>query len=80
MTKENRDAYRMYQEKTGEIYGSLFTSYNKKLFSESPSLISRLTLHANRLQFKDPTRNVEHSFEAPLPKDFSAVVKTFRKW
>jgi RluA family pseudouridine synthase len=54
--------------------------YKSNPILENPALINRLTLHACRIQFKDPFQNQEYSFEAPLPKDFSALLKALRKW
>lgn len=42
-------------------------------------LISRLTLHAHRLQFLDQA-NQRVEIEAPLPKDFRAVLNMLRKY
>jgi len=44
------------------------------------ALIDRLTLHAARLDFTDPLSGEKRSFEAPLPKDLNALLKTLRKW
>ncbi len=46
---------------------------------ESP-LIKRVILHAYKLSFVHPTSGDEMNFEAPLPKDFSAVIKQLDKW
>ncbi|MEL6823098.1 MAG: RluA family pseudouridine synthase [Calditrichota bacterium] len=46
----------------------------------SAALIDRLTLHAARLSFTDPLGGIEHSFEAAIPKDLAALLKTLRKW
>lgn len=50
-----------------------------KSMEEKP-LMSRCTLHSFRLSFDHPTTNERISFEAELPKDFSAVIKQLRKW
>lgn len=44
------------------------------------ALIDRLTLHAAQLNFNDPLNGAIRNFEAPLPKDLSALLKTLRKW
>lgn len=44
------------------------------------ALTDRLTLHAARLEFTDPLNGNARSFEAPFPKDLSALLKTLRKW
>ncbi len=43
-------------------------------------LINRLTLHASRLRFKHPFSETQVDIEAPLPKDFSALLKRLRKY
>lgn len=43
-------------------------------------LIRRLTLHACSLAFTDPLSGESRRFQAPVPKDFSAVLKALRKW
>ncbi|MEM1123666.1 MAG: RluA family pseudouridine synthase [Bacteroidota bacterium] len=43
-------------------------------------LMSRTTLHAFRLELDHPTTQKRLVFEAPLPKDFAAVLKQLQKW
>jgi len=43
-------------------------------------LMTRTTLHAYRLVIDQPTTQKRLIFEAPLPKDFAAVVKQLQKW
>lgn len=43
-------------------------------------IINRLTLHAWKLNFQDAETGKAYQFEAPLPKDFSALLKSLRKW
>jgi 23S rRNA pseudouridine955/2504/2580 synthase/23S rRNA pseudouridine1911/1915/1917 synthase len=43
-------------------------------------LIKRLTLHAAKIAFKDPLTGKNHSFEAPLPKDFWGLLKALHKY
>jgi 23S rRNA pseudouridine1911/1915/1917 synthase len=50
-----------------------------KLEEERP-LMSRLSLHAWKLSLQHPATEAPINFEAPLPKDFSAVLKQIRKW
>ncbi len=45
-----------------------------------PVLMSRLSLHAYQLKFVDPLSGEERYFEAPIPKDFLALLKSLRKW
>lgn len=47
---------------------------------EERPLMTRTTLHAYRLVLEQPTTQKRLIFEAPLPKDFSAVVKQLQKW
>lgn len=50
--------------------------------SETPPmpLIARVPLHANHITFSHPVHQGVQSFEAPLPKDFNAVLKQLQKW
>ncbi len=52
----------------------------KNPFEMNQPLISRLTLHAYQLRFKDPFTNQLKEFTAPLAKDFHALLKALRKW
>lgn len=47
---------------------------------EERPLMSRTTLHAYRLELDQPTTQKRLIIEAPLPKDFGAVVKQLQKW
>lgn len=47
---------------------------------EERPLMTRTTLHAFRLELTHPTTLKQLNFEAPLPKDFAAVLKQLRKW
>ena len=47
---------------------------------EERPLMTRSALHAFRLTLIHPTSEEKISFEAPLPKDFKAVVAQLRKW
>jgi 23S rRNA pseudouridine1911/1915/1917 synthase len=70
------------------IYGNgepvLLSSFKKKFKlskseeSERP-ILSRLGLHSSQLHFKGAKGNAHH-FEAPLPKDMSALLQQLRKW
>jgi RluA family pseudouridine synthase len=46
---------------------------------EERPLIDRLTLHAERLTITHPVTGEPLTFEAPLPKEFRAVLTQFRK-
>ncbi|MCB0548411.1 MAG: RluA family pseudouridine synthase [Phaeodactylibacter sp.] len=47
---------------------------------EERPLMSRLPLHAWKLALNHPHTNERLVFEAPLPKDFAAVLKQLKKW
>ncbi|MCO6478138.1 MAG: RluA family pseudouridine synthase [Phaeodactylibacter sp.] len=47
---------------------------------EERPLMSRLPLHAWKLALDHPRTEERMEFEAPLPKDFAAVLKQLRKW
>ncbi len=51
-----------------------------KYQEEERPLMSRNTLHAQQLRLTHPTTGARLSFEAPLPKDFQAVLQQLRKW
>lgn len=51
-----------------------------KFQDEERPLMARTSLHSLRLTLRHPVTGREQSFEAPLPKDFEAVVKQLRKW
>lgn len=71
------------------IYGEkevfLLSEIKKRRFKmgkdkEERPLMSRSALHAFRLTFTHPGTEKEMVVEAPLPKDFKAVVQQLRKW
>jgi hypothetical protein len=43
-------------------------------------LMARLTLHAQALELIHPTRGETHTWMAPLPKDFAAVLRNLRRY
>jgi len=53
---------------------------NYDIYEANPPLISRLSLHAFRIQFSNPISGENQLFEAPPPKDFMALLKSLRKW
>lgn len=71
-----------------ELYGKreqlylseIKSSYNIGKFDTERPLMSRTTLHANRLTIQHPQTGEQMAFEAPLHKDFAAIVKQLRKW
>lgn len=63
------------------VYLSDFKRGYREPKSKAPRpLIGRLTLHAHTLAFTEPASGQRHSFQAPLPKDFQALLKALRKW
>lgn len=54
--------------------------YNIGKGQEERPLMSRTTLHAYHLQVTHPSTGEKLEVEAPLHKDFSAVLKQLRKW
>ena len=55
-------------------------SYQIGKDKEERPLLHRLSLHAKQLSFLHPVTNKELSFEAPLHKDYRAVLKQLRRW
>jgi 23S rRNA pseudouridine1911/1915/1917 synthase len=69
----------------GRRDGFLLSEIKRKKYKsgkdqEERPLISRVILHARKLEFKHPTTNETMTFEAELPKDFRAVVNQLDKW
>ena len=69
------------------VYGDgkpiLLSSFKKKYRlsekdEEERPLLSRLALHSYQLRFKD-AHSIEHSLEAPLPKDIKALLQQLKK-
>lgn len=62
------------------VYLSQFKKdYRPKEGPEKP-VINRLPLHAVRLSFREPSEEKTVVLEAPLPKDFSRMLKVLRKY
>jgi len=55
-------------------------NFNLGKFEEEKPLMNRVTLHAAKLSFDHPDTGARMTVEAPLPKDFQAVVNQLRKW
>lgn len=55
-------------------------SYQLGKDQEERPLMSRTTLHAYQLTLEHPGTGERMSFQAPLPKDFQAVVNQLNKW
>lgn len=62
-----------------EPHEGIFLSQLKRNFKFSQTderpIINRLTLHAKQIQFVHPITKEEMKIEAPLPKDFSVLLK-----
>ncbi len=54
--------------------------YKKSREEEERPLMSRTTLHAFKLRIDHPVTGERLKLEAPLPKDFRAVLQQLRKW
>ena len=65
------------------VYGKrseLFLSEFKRKNKEERPLISRTTLHAQKIAFTHPSSGQWTGFEAPLPKDLRATMNQLQKW
>lgn len=69
----------LYGKPESLYLSSLKTGYKSKEGEEKP-IITRLPLHALRLTFHEPTEEKPLVVEAPLPKDFSRMLKLLRKY
>lgn len=65
-----------------ELFLSEIKGKNFRLgkFEEERPLMSRTTLHAFKLTLQHPSTGEIRQFEAPLPKDFYAILQQLRKW
>ena len=54
--------------------------YRRSKDEEERPLMSRVSLHAQKLEFQHPFKDEVILVEAPFPKDFRAVVQQLRKW
>jgi 23S rRNA pseudouridine1911/1915/1917 synthase len=62
------------------LLSALKPSYRPKVGVEEHPLMARLTLHARALELMHPTRGETCTWMAPLPKDFSAVLRNLRRY
>jgi 23S rRNA pseudouridine1911/1915/1917 synthase len=63
------------------VYLSKFKrNYKEKANHPEKPVINRLSLHALRLSFREPTAEKTLVLEAPLPKDFARMLKYLRKY
>jgi len=54
--------------------------YRPNRLEEERPLMNRTSLHAFELNFEHPIKQDPLTFQAPLPKDFKAVLQQLRKW
>jgi 23S rRNA pseudouridine1911/1915/1917 synthase len=62
------------------LLSALKPSYRPKVGAEEHPLMARLTLHARALELMHPRRGETCTWMAPLPKDFSAVLRNLRRY
>lgn len=70
----------MYGKRKEITLAHIKRGYHAKHMQQPRPLCNRLTLHAHRVEFKDPKTGEHRNFEAPLPKDLMAVLKALRKY
>lgn len=72
---------RMYANKEAFLLSEIKKrSYKTSKFEEERPLVNRLTLHAYQLRIEHPETGEQMTFQAPLPKDFRAMLQQLRKW
>jgi 23S rRNA pseudouridine1911/1915/1917 synthase len=62
------------------LLSALKPSYRPKAGTVEQPLIGRLTLHAQALELIHPTHGEKRTWAAPLPKDFTAVLRNLRRY
>ena len=62
------------------LLSALKPSYRAKAGTVEHPLMTRLTLHAQALEFMHPSRGEMCTWGAPLPKDFAAVLRNLRRY
>lgn len=62
------------------LLSALKPSYRPKMGEDEHPLMARLTLHAQRLELVHPAHGGPLKWEAPLPKDFAAVLRNLRRY
>ena len=70
----------MYSRRTAFFLSEIKRKYRSGKEKEERALMTRSTLHAQRLSLDHPTTGERMHVEAPLPKDFKAVLNQLRKW
>ncbi|MCH7762026.1 hypothetical protein IIA15_11615 [candidate division TA06 bacterium] len=69
----------LYGRRSAIFLSELKPNFKRKKDEDEKPLISRLTLHAGKLSFKNMDGH-EITLEAPLPKDLTLVLKYLRKF
>jgi 23S rRNA-/tRNA-specific pseudouridylate synthase len=70
---------RLYSRTTAFFLSEVKTDYRASAKHEERPLIERLSLHAQSLTFARPSDGRRVRVDAPLPKDFRAVLNQLRK-
>lgn len=71
---------RLYGSGEALLLSALKRSYRAKAGTEERPLMTRLTLHALTLEVQHPTHGQRIQWEAPIPKDFAAVLRNLRRY
>lgn len=71
---------RLYGGGTTLRLSEIKREYRAKKHEAEKPLMSRLTLHAESLEFRDPRTGELKRASAPLPKDFTIALKMLRKY
>jgi 23S rRNA pseudouridine1911/1915/1917 synthase len=69
----------LYGSSEGILLSSFKANYKPNRNEEERPLISRLTLHAESIDFDHPSTGQRMRFEAPPPKDFRATLNQLRR-
>jgi 23S rRNA pseudouridine1911/1915/1917 synthase len=70
----------LYGSNDAILLSALKTAYRPKAGQDERPLMARLTLHAQALELIHPTQGSRDIWEAPLPKDFTAVLRNMRRY
>ena len=70
----------LYGSREPLLLSALKPSYRPKAGAVEHPLMTRLTLHAQALELRHPTRGQVCTWVAPLPKDFAAVLRNLRRY
>ncbi len=70
----------IYGDRDAFYLSSIKRRYNKGKNEEEKPIISRLTMHAEKLKIKTPKDGLEKEFKADYPRDFAALLSVLRKY